>query len=105
MDAAKILRSARRNAGLSQRELAEASGVKQPAIARIESGAVVPRADTLDRLLKACGQELHMRQRLGDGVDRTLIREMLKMTPQQRVETGVLAAGAIGGLIGKARMR
>lgn len=105
MDAAKILRAARRSAGLSQRELAASSGVKQPAIARIESGAVAPRTDTLDRLLKACGQELHMRQRLGEGVDRTLIWEMLKMTPRERIQTGVIAARAIGELTGKARTR
>lgn len=105
MDAARILRTARRSAGLSQRDLAEVSGVKQPAIARIESGSVVPRADTLDRLLKSCGQELHMRERLGEGVDRTLIREMLKLTPVERLESSVSAARAIGELIGKARGR
>lgn len=49
---------AREEMGLSQRELAELSGVKQPAIARLESGAAVPRIDTLIRLLVPLGKTL-----------------------------------------------
>jgi len=45
-------------AGLSQRALAAAAGTSQPAIARYESGRGEPRADTLARLLAACGAEL-----------------------------------------------
>jgi len=36
---------------LSQRELAERSGVPQPTIARIEAGRVSPRFETLETLL------------------------------------------------------
>ena len=49
MDAAETLRDARRRAGLSQRALAQRARTPQPTIARIESHAVVPRVDTLDR--------------------------------------------------------
>lgn len=49
---------AREEMGLSQRELAELTGVKQPAIARLESGAAVPRIDTLIRLLVPLGKTL-----------------------------------------------
>ena len=49
---------AREEMGLSQRELAELTGVKQPAIARLESGATVPRIDTLIRLLVPLGKTL-----------------------------------------------
>lgn len=49
---------AREEMGLSQRELANLSGVKQPAIARLESGAAVPRVDTLIRLLVPLGKTL-----------------------------------------------
>ena len=38
---------AREARGMTQRDLAEASGLKQPAIARIESHRSVPRVDTL----------------------------------------------------------
>lgn len=38
--------------GMTQQQLAEVSGVKQSAIARLESFRVVPQLDTLYRLLK-----------------------------------------------------
>lgn len=55
MDAGTLLRDARARAGLSQRELASRAHTSQPAINRYERGVVQPRADTLDRLLVACG--------------------------------------------------
>ena len=85
MDAARVLRHARRRAGLTQRGLAERAGVPQSQIAKIESGAVVPRVDTLDRLLEACGEGLESRPRPGSGVDRTLIRELLRLEPSDRI--------------------
>jgi transcriptional regulator with XRE-family HTH domain len=88
MDAAVTLRRARRRAGLSQRELAAEAGTPQPTIARIERGHEVPRVDTLDRLLRACLQTLDTRPTGGAGVDRTLIREMLRLTPEQRLRRG-----------------
>ena len=42
---------AREAKGLSQRELAEISGVKQPAIARLESMRSTPQIDTLFKVL------------------------------------------------------
>jgi transcriptional regulator with XRE-family HTH domain len=58
MDAATLLRTARHDAGLSQRALAAASGTSQPAVAAIEAGRKQPTAATLDRLLRAAGSEL-----------------------------------------------
>jgi len=89
MNVAHLLRHARRQAGLTQRALAEQVGMAQPAIARIESGAVTPRADTLVRLLAASGYELALEPRLGIGVDRTLIRDRLKLTPRERIRLAV----------------
>ncbi len=85
MTAAVALLAARRRAGLTQRELATAAGVSQPAIARVESGAVTPRVDTLQRLLAACGATLEVLPRLGDGVDRTSLRQMLRLSPLERL--------------------
>jgi transcriptional regulator with XRE-family HTH domain len=59
--------------------------VAQPTVARIEGGQEVPRVDTLARLLQACGESLEVRPRLGAGVDRSLIREMLRRTPAERL--------------------
>lgn len=92
MDAARILRQARRRAGLTQRQLSELVGVPQSQIAKIESGAIVPRVDTLDRLLEACGEGLESRPRRGIGVDRTLAQELLKLSPAERVRTAAVEA-------------
>jgi len=46
---------AREEKGLSQRELAEISGVKQPAIARLEGMKVTPQIDTLFKVLHPLG--------------------------------------------------
>lgn len=49
---------AREAKGISQRELAELSGVKQPAIARIESMKTTPQIDTLLKVLAPLGYTL-----------------------------------------------
>ena len=54
-------------------------------MARIELGQLSPRADTLERLLRAAGQALTIEPVLGVGVDRSLIQELLRLTPGQRV--------------------
>jgi transcriptional regulator with XRE-family HTH domain len=77
---------ARRAAGLTQRELAQRAGVPQAAVARIERGQQVPRADTLARLLDACGFELRLAPKRGAGVDRSLIAHWLSLSPAERAE-------------------
>lgn len=49
---------AREKKGYSQRELAELSGVKQPAIARMESLKSTPQIDTLLKILAPLGYTL-----------------------------------------------
>lgn len=95
---ARILRVARRRAGLTQRALAERAGVPQPSVARIESGASIPRADTLQRLLRAADQDLEVEPRLGRGVDRSLIRERLALTPDERGRAATVAARNLADL-------
>lgn len=51
---------AREAKGLSQRDLAEISGVKQPAIARIESMKSIPQIDTLLKVLIPLGYTLEI---------------------------------------------
>jgi predicted transcriptional regulator len=61
MDATEIgetVKSARKRAGMTQHELAYASGLPQPSIARIESGTVIPRTTTLITILRATGHRL-----------------------------------------------
>lgn len=49
---------ARESQGLSQRSLEEMSGIKQPAIARIERGVNSPTVETLVKLLTPLGKKL-----------------------------------------------
>ena len=49
---------ARKAKGLSQQELAELTGVKQPAIARLENGHISPSVDTINKLLAPLGKRL-----------------------------------------------
>lgn len=50
--------AARQSKGLSQKELAELTGVKQPAIARLENGHISPSVDTINKLLAPLGKRL-----------------------------------------------
>jgi transcriptional regulator with XRE-family HTH domain len=86
MTAAGLLRHARRRAGLTQRQLAARSGVPQATIARIEAARSEPRFALLRRLLKECGQDLVSEDLRGQGIDRTVIRELLALTPGERLK-------------------
>jgi len=92
---AEWVNGARRSAGLTQRGLAARAGVPQPTIARIESGRQMPRADTLDKLLRACGWELDMTPHRGDGEDRSLIGYWLSLTPADRAVGGAAYGRAL----------
>ncbi len=89
MDAARLLRQARARSGLSQRELAGRAGISQPMISAIERGLQDPRHATLDKLLRACGQELDLVLTAGEGVDATQFMARLRFSPQERVDSGV----------------
>lgn len=49
---------ARHEQGISQKQLEELSGVKQPVIARMEKGYTSPQIDTLLKVLGALGKTL-----------------------------------------------
>ncbi|MBI3950815.1 MAG: helix-turn-helix transcriptional regulator [Acidobacteria bacterium] len=52
-DVGSRIRQARLQAGLTQTELAERTGIKRPNIARIESGKHCPSLDTLEKIAEA----------------------------------------------------
>jgi transcriptional regulator with XRE-family HTH domain len=93
---ARLVAGARARAGLSQRELADRAGTAQPVVARIEGGQANPTVETLERLLDAAGFTLAFElvpkaaadrvvEAYKKDVDRTLLRENLGKTPEQRV--------------------
>jgi len=88
--ASRLLVSARRCAGLTQRDLARRARTSQSVIARIESGAASPSWNTLQRLVNRAGFDLQgvlsprlrsrSRSHMLDDVPR-----LLRLTPEQRL--------------------
>jgi len=58
---ARKVRQLREQQNMSQEQLAALVNTKQPAIARIESGKVMPRLDLLQRIAAALGMRLELR--------------------------------------------
>jgi transcriptional regulator with XRE-family HTH domain len=56
----RLLRQAREEAGITQRELAERLGCTQPAISQAEAGGASLSVSTLQRILDALGYELEL---------------------------------------------
>ena len=91
--------------GVSQRRLAEITGVAQPTIARIERGQVDPRLSTVDLLLSGLHIEIDVRRAPGTGVDRSQLREMLRRTPRERLELLTSDASGLERLLSAAGRR
>jgi transcriptional regulator with XRE-family HTH domain len=85
----QLLREARRRHGVSQARLAVRAGTTQSAISRIERDQISPTVETMRSLLHLLGDDLELRVVEPDsGVDRSMIRERLKLTPGDRVDYG-----------------
>lgn len=54
------LTKARKEKGISQRELEELSGVRQPVIARMENGSTTPNLSTVLKVLAPLGKTLYI---------------------------------------------
>jgi transcriptional regulator with XRE-family HTH domain len=90
MSPAILLCTARRDAGLTQAELARRLGTTQSAIARMERPGANPTVAWLDRALAAAGRRLELgaeRPPTAPEVDATQIAERLALTPAERVAT------------------
>src|SRR5437868_13387288 len=87
-----LIREARKRAALSQRELAEKAGTTQSAIARIETGRSTPSFDTVLRLVRLCGLDLDVMLVERDESDWAQARELLGLTPAERVADGIRTA-------------
>jgi len=86
--AAELLLAARKGAGLTQRELARRARTSQSVIARIESGAVSPSWNTLQRLTGLAGFELRgtVSPKLhGNSHMLADVPRILRLTPEQRL--------------------
>ena len=82
-----LVRLARQEAGLSQRELAGRAGTSQAAIARYERAQVMPDVPTLFRVLRACGFDLRLSLAPHDDHDEELVAANLERSPAEMVAT------------------
>lgn len=93
MDAGTLLKAARSQAGLSQRELARRAGTSQSAIAAVESGRKQPSVATLTRWLGATGRQLALetqetavlRRRGAELVEVLTLAQALPFRPQRQL--------------------
>lgn len=85
MDAGRLLRAARREAGLSQRQLAAAADIGRRVVEEAEAGRVSPPYDVVARLLAVCGQELVVRGRSPGPVDEAGLTRWLKRSLSHRL--------------------
>ena len=95
-EAARLLKHARKRAGLSQRALAARARVPQPYIARIESGRSDPTVSSLSRLLRECETTLEAMPGSGAGIDRT--KFLLHLTPAERLARAAADARGLAEL-------
>jgi transcriptional regulator with XRE-family HTH domain len=90
MTPGQLLREARLRHGVSQSRLAARAGTTQSAISRIERDRVSPTIETLESLLGLLGEDLALTSEARDsGIDRSMIRERLRLTPEERVAYGL----------------
>jgi hypothetical protein len=62
----------------------------------------MPRVDTFDSLLRAADGRVAVEPVPGAGIDRSLIREMLRRTPAERFEYAVGSANNLARLLASA---
>jgi len=92
----QLLRETRERHGVSQKRLAIRASTTQSAISRIERDRVSPSVETLRALLYLLGEDLILGAEQRDsGIDRTLIRERLSLTPAERLDYGIAFANQV----------
>ena len=86
--AARLVKSARTHAGMTQRQLAKRARTAQSVVARIEHGETSPSLTTVARLLKAAGFGVSAELVRIPTVDRSLLDDIpriLRMSPEERL--------------------
>jgi transcriptional regulator with XRE-family HTH domain len=104
MNASVLVRAARRNAGLTQTELAARLGMTQAAVARLERRGANPTVATLDRVLRAAGRRLELETApAAPEVDEAQLGAHLRLTPEERAKAHDRAYREVAGLARSAR--
>jgi transcriptional regulator with XRE-family HTH domain len=90
VSAGQLIRRARQSRGLSQQRLALRAATDQAAISRIERGEISPSVETVERLLAAMGERLHLDAAPPErDYDLLHMRASLERTPAERLELAI----------------
>jgi hypothetical protein len=84
MDTGALIKGLRQKGGLTQEELARRAGTSQSAVARYETGSSSPSVNTLERLVRAAGAELHVSTKQAPAAD--LSGELATKLRRRRLE-------------------
>jgi transcriptional regulator with XRE-family HTH domain len=104
MDAAALIRNSRRQAGLTQAELARRLGTTQSAVARLERPGSNPRVDTPERALRASGRSLSLGSKTPkSSVDEAQIVDRLKLSPAERLAAFEASSRSLSRLLANTR--
>ena len=86
MSSSDLIRTARRQSGISQRQLAIRAGTKQSTISRLEAGTESPTLHRLERLLRVMGYRLDLAlEPLETSVDPDVLAASRRMSPEERL--------------------
>jgi transcriptional regulator with XRE-family HTH domain len=96
MTPGQLLRDARRQHGVTQKQLAARARTSQAAISRIERDSVSPSVATLAHLLDVLSEELTLEAKPIDyGHDRSLYDVTLSLSPADRIRAGSRATRSV----------
>jgi transcriptional regulator with XRE-family HTH domain len=93
-----LIREARRQAGLTQAQLADRVDTSQPAIARYERARSMPDLPTLHRIVEACGFELKLELAEPDAQRQAAETIARERSPEERIEANARQAALVHGL-------
>lgn len=92
MSITDLVREARRRAGLTQAQLAERAGVPKSTVGRIESGARVPSAELVERLVEAAGWNVSVSLAEPDPGTDSMFERTLRRSPAERLSDATRVA-------------
>ncbi len=87
----RLVREARKRAGLTQWALSQRAGVAQSTVARIESGVRCPSTDMVERLVRAAGFEVRVALGEPDPQTTSILERNLRQTPAERLANALRA--------------
>lgn len=104
ISSADLIRAARREAAMTQADLAARAGLTQSAVARLERSSSNPTIATLANVIAATGHRLTLAaEPHRASFDEGQLRERLAMTPAQRLANFTASSESLDRMVQRAR--